>query len=359
MTVASLPRSRPDLDGLPVYSSVKPGSAPVRVRASSNEAAGPAPDELVDAVAAAVRAGARYPLIGGQNLIERLASELGVADDQVAVGDGSLTLLDRLLIAFCAPGDQVVMAWRSYEAYPLSVRIAGAWPVLVPLRRGFHDLGAMAEAVGRRTKAVILCNPNNPTGTVVPFDEIRDFLFRVPSDVLVILDEAYIDFADDRSSSDSIAALADFPNLVVTRTFSKAHALAGMRVGYLASSPAIVAAVRAVLPPFPVSAPAVAAALTSLDHPDWLSDRVASTRAERTRLADRLNLAGLPHLPSQANFLWLPLADDSLAFAALCLDHGVMVRPFEDEGVRITVGEPELIEALEPVLAAWSCVNPS
>lgn len=354
MTVSALPRPRPDLEGLPVYSSVKPGAVPVRVRASSNEAAGPAPDALVEAIAHAVRSCARYPLIGGQDLIERLASSLGVADDQIAVGDGSLTLLDRLLIAFCDPGDEVVLAWRSYEAYPLSVRIAGARPVLVPLVRGFHDLDAMSDAVGSRTKAVILCNPNNPTGTVVSFDSIRSFLSRVPSGVLVILDEAYIEFADDRSPGDSIAALAEFPNLVILRTFSKAHALAGFRVGYLASSAAVVAAVRAVLPPFPVSAPAVAAAMISLDHPEWLVERVAQTQVERARLAERLGWVGVPYLPSQSNFLWLPIGADATAFAALCLDHGVMVRPFEDEGVRITVGERDLIEALEPVLVAWN-----
>lgn len=359
MTVAGRvvdgPRRRPDLAGIPAYSSARPGSVPVRVRASSNEAPGPAPEELVTAVCGAVRQAARYPQLAGADLAAAVADRHGLMPDNVAVGDGALPLLDRALLAFVTPGDEVVMAWRSYEAYPLSTRVAGGRPVPVPLTEdGRHDLDAMAAVVGERTRAVLLCNPNNPTGTTVSWPAIESFLDRLPPGVLAILDEAYVEYVDVPAGGPTPAELAGRPNLALLRTFSKAHAMAGLRAGYLVAHRELVAAVRSVGPPFPVSTPAVAAALCSLEHPEWVEARVAATRAERSSIATLLRGHGLQVLPSQANFVWTPLGERAVDFAELAAAHGVLVRPFPGEGVRITVGDPQLADALSPALAQWS-----
>lgn len=353
--VSVAPSTRPELAGLAAYSSVAAGDVAVRVRASSNEAPGGLVGPVLEAAAAAVSGASRYPVIGGTDLAAAVASSLGVGSSSVAVADGALPLLDRLLLAYLRPGDEVVMAWRSYEAYPLSVQVAGGRSVRVPLTAsGCHDLDAMAAAIRPATRVVIVCNPNNPTGTVVPWSSLADFLDQVPPDVLVVLDEAYTEY-DERSrpAALSVPALADHGNVVVLRTFSKAHGLAGLRAGYLVASEGVAGAVRSVLPPFPVSSVAVAAALASLAHPSLVSARVASTREERTRVTALLGARGVVVPHSEANFVWLPLGSRSSAFADLCRAHGLLVRPFAGEGVRITVGDPDLRALLAEVLAAW------
>lgn len=346
------PQRRPDLAGLAAYSSAAPGPVPVTVRASSNEAPGPAPEELVAAAAAAVRDAGRYPVLGGRDLADAIAAHHGLDADQVAVADGALSLLDRLLLGFVPPGDRVVMAWRSYEAYPLSVRVTGGEPVCVPLTAGgAHDLPALLAAVDARTRAVVVCNPNNPTGTTVPWTQLLDFLDAVPPSVLVVLDQAYVEYAEP--DGPPLPELARRPNLVVLRTFSKAHQLAGLRAGYAVASAEIIAALRSVSPPFPVSAPASAAAACALAHPEWVAARVAAVRRERALLRTQLAEHGLPSLPSQANFVWVPLGEESLDFAVRCSARGVLVRPFAGEGVRITVGDPALRPALAGVLGDW------
>lgn len=351
----SLPSRRADLDGLAIYSSVQPGPVPIVVRASSNEAPGPVDKAIAAAVAAAVSDGGRYPAIGGQDMVDRLSSELELPACHIAVGDGSLSLLDRTLLAFLRPGDEVVMAWRSYEAYPMSVQIAGGVAVQVALDAdGGHDLESMLAAVTDRTRVVIVCNPNNPTGTVVPWPDLVAFLDRLPTDVLVVIDEAYTEY-DDRPRPEG-AGLVDLVargNVMVLRTFSKAYGLAGLRVGYLISSPAITAGIRSVLPPFPVSSAGVAAAIAALNGVDVLRRRVDETRRERAVTTYLLADHGLKVPVSRANFVWVPLADRALDFADLCGAHGLGVRPFAGEGVRITVGDPRLAVLLAGVLSEW------
>lgn len=349
------PVRRPDLAGLPTYSSVDPGGTPVRVRASSNETAGPAHPEQVEAGRTALRESGRYPRLGGADLVDRLAATTGLPSARIAVGDGSLSLLDRILLTFVRPGDEVVTAWRSYEAYPLSIRISHGRPTTVPLDyEGRHDLAAMWSAIGPSTRVVIVCNPNNPTGTVQSWPRLLEFIDSVPPHVLVVLDEAYAEFAGARGPGADLRTLTERRSLLVLRTFSKAHGLAGLRVGWVTGHERLIAAVRTVLPPFPVSTPAVAAACWSLDHPEHVARRVAEVVAERDLLTAELDRHGLPWLASAANFVWLPLGDRTERFTAACRDHGVLVRPFDDEGVRVTVGHPELREALAPVLADWS-----
>lgn len=349
------PRPRPDLRTLPRYSSARPGNARIVVRASSNEAPGPTPRDVVECVAEAASEAHRYPLLEGRDLARALAAAHGLAEEHVLVGDGALTLLDRTLLTYVRPGDRVVTAWRSYEAYPISIRVAGAEPVLVPLTPlGQLDLPAMADAIDDRTRAVVVCNPNNPTGTAVAPSQLLAFLARVPENVLVVLDEAYIEYADAAPGRPTPCELVTRPNVVVLRTFSKAHAMAGLRIGYLAAPRDIASAVRAVCQPFPVSTPAVAAALLSLRHPEWLAERVSVTRAERRRVTALLGGAGISVPVSQANFVWLPLGGRSVAFAERVADHGLLVRAFADSGVRITVGDPRLPEILEQALMKWA-----
>ena len=235
----------------------------------------------------------------------------------------------------------MVYAWRSFEAYPIIASGVAATSGRVPnTAEHAHDLDAMADAIGDRTRMVIVCNPNNPTGTGVHRADLDRFLDRVPTDVLVVLDEAYREFVTDDRIADGIDTYGDRPNVVVLRTLSKAWGLAGLRVGFLVAQPEVAAAVRKVLTPFSTSLPAQAAALAALDAEAEVLRRCALVVAERARVGEALRKLR-PDVPdSQANFVWLPLADSSAAFAAACEARGVIVRPFQGDGVRVTIGTP-------------------
>jgi histidinol-phosphate aminotransferase len=247
-------------------------------------------------------------------------------------------LVQQLVQIAADAGEEVVYAWRSFEAYPGLVKIAGAKPVEVPLREYEHDLDAMADAVTDATRLVILCSPNNPTGPALRESDVRTFLDRVPADVLVVIDEAYAEFVDDPAAVDGRRLLADHPNLAVLRTFSKAYGLAGLRVGYcLTGAAETAAALRQVQVPFSVSMPAQAAALASLDAEDELLARVADVAREREPLRKALRDLGYDVPPAQGNFVWLPLGDDTMRVAQVFDDAGVLTRPFDGDGIRITV----------------------
>jgi histidinol-phosphate aminotransferase len=333
--------TRADLDTLPSY---VPGRAiPGAVKLSSNEVPyGPLPG-VVEAVARAVAESHRYPDMAVVTLRERLAQRLGVGADRVAVGCGSVALAEHLAAAACRDGDEILFAWRSFEAYPIIAATAGAAAVRVPNTAGHgHDLAAMAKAITDRTRLVFVCNPNNPTGTALSHDEVATFLDAVPPDVLVVLDEAYLEFVTDPDVTDGLAAFGDRPNVVVLRTLSKAWGLAGLRVGYLVASPEVAATVRKVVTPFSVSGVAQAAALAALDAEEEMRRRAQLVISERERVVEAVR-ALLPGAPeSQANFVWLPLAGDRAAqFGAACEAGGVIVRPFAGDGVRVSIGTPE------------------
>jgi histidinol-phosphate aminotransferase len=199
----------------------------------------------------------------------------------------------------------------------------------------------MAEAITDRTRMVIVCNPNNPTGTSVRRDELDRFLAAVPSDVLVVIDEAYREFVTDDLVPDAIETYGDRPNVVVLRTMSKAWGLAGLRVGFLVGQPEVAAAIRKVVTPFSTSLIAQAAAIAALDAEDEVIRRCALVVAERDRVTEALRKMS-PDVPtSQANFVWLPLGDQSAAFAAACESRGIIVRAFQPDGVRVTIGTAE------------------
>jgi len=337
-------RLRPVLSSLPAY--VPGRSSPGAIKLASNENPyGPLP-HVVDRIAEAAAGGNRYPDTNSTELTYALAEKYGVPPERVAIGCGSVSLCQQLVLASAGAGEEVLFAWRSFEAYPIVTLIGGASPLEVPLREQTHDLAAMAAAITDRTRLIFVCNPNNPTGTVVPGTDLIEFLDRVPSDILVVLDEAYREFVTDDAVVDGLSLLDRYPNLIVLRTFSKAYGLAGLRVGYgVAADPAVITAVRQTQTPFSVTGVAQAAALASLEEvaEKQLAERVDEVVAERHRVLGELRALGYPVPESQANFVWLPdgpPADggvDATAFAAGCEQRGLLVRAFAGSGVRITV----------------------
>jgi histidinol-phosphate aminotransferase len=282
----------------------------------------------------------RYPDMGCTALYAALAERLGVPENHLAAGTGSVAVLYHLLQAFCEAGDEVVYAWRSFEAYPIAVAVTGATSVRVPLTADArHDLDAMAAAVTERTKVVILCSPNNPTGPSITRTELLAFLDTVPSHVIVVLDEAYREFVRAEDPFDGVDVYRGRPNVVAMRTFAKAYGLAGFRVGYVVAPEPIAGAVRACALPFGVSSVAQAAAIASLEREAELLERVEALVAERTRVRDALLAQGWDVPDAQGNFVWLALGERTADFAAAADQAGVMVRPFAGEGVRVSIGE--------------------
>ena len=354
------PEPLPHLRDLPAYVAGRPPSAPpgvVPYKLSSNENPYPPLPGVVAAAERAVARMERYPDMGSVELYAALAERLGVAPDHLSAGTGSTAVLFQLLTAFCGPGDEVVYAWRSFEAYPIAVTVAGATPVPVPLSADArHDLPAMAAAVTERTKVVLVCTPNNPTGPALTATELDAFLDAVPSRVLVVVDEAYLEFARGEDPVDGPGLVRARPNVAVMRTFSKAYGLAGLRVGYLLARPEVAGAVRLVALPFGVSAVAQAAAVASLAATDALDERVAAIVSERTRLVDGLAERGWQVPDAQGNFVWLGVGDRTAQLVAAADERGLSVRGFVGEGVRITVGEPaanDRVLELFAGLAPW------
>jgi histidinol-phosphate aminotransferase len=341
--------TRADLEGLPAYVPGRNLADLTRelgideaIKLASNEVPyGPLPG-VPEAVAEAMRTAHRYPDMGVVALRDALGGRYGVSPDRIVTGCGSVALAEILVKATCLPGDEIVYAWRSFEAYPIISAGAGAAAARVPnTAEHGHDLPAMADAITERTRLVIVCNPNNPTGTAVRRAELDRFLAAVPSDVLVVLDEAYREMVTDPEVPDGIDVYGDRPNVVVLRTLSKAWGLAGLRMGFLVAQPEVAAAIRKVLTPFSTSLVAQAAALAALEQEDEVRRRCALVVAERDRVTEALHKLGVPVPTSQANFVWLPLGDRSAAFGAACEARGIIVRAFPPEGVRVTIGTPE------------------
>lgn len=346
-TPAPTVRMRPEIAALPAYRQGRPAVADGYKLSSNENPFGP----LAAIVEAVGRAEVnRYPDATGPALRERLAERYGTTAAEVHLGAGSVALLSQFLLAVCAPGDEVVHAWRSFEAYPGLVTVAGGRGVRVPLdAEGRHDLDALADAVTDRTRALIVCSPNNPTGPAVQAEAFERLMARVPSDLLVLLDEAYAEFVREPGAVDGSTLLGRWPNLVVLRTFSKAWGLAGLRLGYALGEEAVLDAARAVAVPLSVTGQAQLAGLVALDHEDLLLERVDAIVERRTRVVQGLRDLGYAVPDAQGNFVWLAFgertgeADD--AFHA----HGLTVRAFAGEGLRVSIGEHESVDR---VLAA-------
>ena len=347
---------RPVFDTLPSYAAGKP-PAPVegltRYKLSSNEnPLGPVPE--VARVLAEFDAVHRYPDPLSTALRTALAGQLGVDAEDIVTGAGSLGALNQILKTFAgvnADGvqDEVIYAWRSFEAYPILVGIMGARSVQVPnLPNGAHDLDAMAAAVTDRTRLILVCTPNNPTGPAVTESQIRSFLAKVPATVPVVIDEAYFEFCAASSIPEGeepplngLDIYRDYPNVIILRTFSKAQGLAGLRVGYSISHPQITRHLRVAATPFAVSALAERAAVASIEHQEAVMARVRHIVAERERVTARLRELGYEFPSTYANFVWLPLGERTGEFVDLMNRNALSVRAFGSEGVRVSIGEVE------------------
>ncbi len=345
-------RLRPEIAALPAYRQGKHAGDDAFKLSSNENPFEPLPG-VVEAVQASVGFN-RYPDASAARLRARLAEKFGVTDDAVHIAAGSVSILFQLAQATSGPGDEIVFSWRSFEAYPSLATIAGATGVPVPnTPAGGHDLDAMAAAITDRTRMVIVCTPNNPTGPVVTQAAFDAFLAKIPADVLVVLDEAYIEFATAPDTvHGEVVLAAGHPQVVLLRTFSKAYGLAGLRVGYAIGDPRILAAARSTGIPLSVTAQAEEAALASLDAEDELRARVAVISARRDALVERLRAAGWDVPDAQGNFVWLPAGERTAEVAAAFDAAGLIVRPFAGDGVRISVGEQESIDRVVEVASA-------
>jgi histidinol-phosphate aminotransferase len=337
---------RPEIVAVPAYRQGRAAPAD-GFKLSSNENPFPPLPGVLDAVTAVLCDLNRYPNAGGLDLREKLAERHGVSAGQVHLGNGSVSLLAQLISAAAGAGDEVVYSWRSFEAYPGLVTVAGATSVQVPnLQNGAHDLDAMAAAVTDRTRVIIVCTPNNPTGTIVTAAEFERFMSSLPSTLLVLLDEAYAEFVTDEASVDGIPLLSRYPNLVVLRTFSKAYGLAALRVGYAVGPEWVLDAARSAAIPLSVTDVARVAALASIDAEDELMERVARIAMRRDELRAALIEQGWNVPDAQGNFVWLATGEQTAAANEAFFDAGLTVRAFAPEGIRISVGEAESVEKL-------------
>lgn len=318
------------------------------LKLSSNEVTHPPLPAAVAAMAEAATAANRYPDMGATDLIHAIAKHLKLRPEQVAVGCGSSALCQQLVQITCTTGDEVVFPWRSFEAYPIFARVAGATPRLVPLTADHRvDLPALAAAITPATRLVFVCNPNNPTGTTITKREFEEFMAVVPPTTLVALDEAYFEFVRTQDTPMGTEVVVKHENVVALRTFSKAYGLAGVRVGYAFGNPAIIAALNKVAIPFGVSAVAQAGAIASLAGAAQLLERTNETVSERDRVARAIGA-----IPSEANFVWIP-TETAATLAQQLADQGVIVRAFP-EGVRITVTDHAEADRF---LAAWNSIT--
>lgn len=351
-------RLRPEIAALPPYRQGRPAPAGGHKLSSNENPFSPLPG-VAEAVAATAAEINRYPDASALVLRERLADRFGVSADEVIVGAGSVSLLAQFIAAASGPGDEVLYSWRSFEAYPGLVTISGASSVRVPNRADHrHDLEAMAAAVTERTRVAIVCSPNNPTGTIVTAAEFDAFMAAVRADLLVLLDEAYIEFVRTPptgagASVDGRALIGRYPNLVILRTFSKAYGLAGLRVGYAVGPVEILDAARATAIPLGVTAASTAAALASLEPAAEaeLLDRVQTIAERRDRLHAALIEQGWPVPAAHGNFVWLPTGDATTDVADRLFEAGLVTRAFPPEGIRVSVGEPESVDTLLRILS--------
>jgi histidinol-phosphate aminotransferase len=313
---------------------------------ASNESPYPPVPEVVEAITRALGGLNRYPDPSNSALRRRLGERHGVPASRIAIGNGSCDVLLAAGEALLEPGAELVYAWPSFSVYPHLAASSGARAIEVPLDgEDRHDLEAMRREVTVATRLAIVCNPNNPTSTALPLDEIAAFVADVPRHVCVILDEAYVEFNMLQDPDESVALLARHPNLVLLRTFSKAYGLCGLRVGYgLCGSEEFRIAVDQVRQPFFCNAAAQAAALEALEHQDEVTRRVERNLAERIGLEDGLRVLGIEPAASQANFIWFDLGEgrDEAEVVRGLAEQRVLVRAGAALGregaLRVTVG---------------------
>ena len=325
------------------------------VKLASNEnPLGPSP-EAVKAIAETMMDLARYPDGNGFSLKEALATKLNVSREQITLGNGSNDVLVLLAEAYLTPQTSAVYSEYAFVVYPIAVKAIGAKAYVVPAKDWGHDLPAMAKVIDDSTRMVFLANPNNPTGTRFNERAFREFMALVPEQVLVVLDEAYFEYRAGKKGLNGVALLSEYPNLVVTRTFSKAYGLAGARVGYAVSHPQVADALNRIRQPFNTNLPAQQAAIASLQDKDYLRQSIEINRVGMVQLEQGLQGLGLPWIPSSGNFITVDFGRDAMPVYQSLLKLGVIVRPVANYGMpnhlRISVGLPDENERCLKALA--------
>ena len=314
---------------------------------ASNESPFGPHEKVTEAIARAAAATNRYPDPSASLLRRRIADHYEVEPAGVALANGSCELLLAAALALCEPGAELVYAWPSFSMYPYLAPLSGAREIRVPLAAGdVHDLDAMLAEITAATQLVLVCNPNNPTGTHIPAQRIAEFLAAVPDHVTVLLDEAYVEFQLDDDPDATVDLRREFPNLVLLRTFSKVYGLAGLRVGYGLCSPAFRSAVDAVRQPFSVNALAQAAAAEAIRHQDDVETRLERNLIERVTVQEGVRELGLETPDSHANFSWIDLGDaDEQEVVSGLAERGILVRPGTPLGgpghIRVSYGTPD------------------
>lgn len=353
----SKPRVREDLQSLPAYKAgqkLQPREGLEVFKLSSNENTYEPLPSVIDAISKAASTVNRYPDPFNTEMIAAIANSLKVNPENIAVGTGAVAVLGHVIEAMAGYGDEVIFPWRSFEAYPIAIQLSQVTAVPVPLMADeSHDLDAMINAITDKTKMILVCTPNNPTGNSIRTSDLESFMEKVPSNVLVVIDEAYCDFVTDESKVRGMEFFNKFDNVALLRTFSKSHGLAGLRVGFAVAQPEIADYIRRTALPFGINNLAQVAVVASLtdEATRELEQRVSAIASERDRIVEQLRTAGWKIGDSDANFFWLRTTNPD-ALKTACEDIGIAVRPFP-EGVRITVGEPAANERVLKMLMSY------
>jgi len=338
----------PDIAALTPYVPGKPieelqrelGLARVIKLASNENPLGPSPKAMA-VINEGVATLHRYPDGGAFRLRQALADRWKVTIDQIILGNGSDEILGLLARTFLAPGDEAVMADQTFVIYKMEVMAAHGKPVIVPLREWRHDLAAMAEAITKRTRLLFLCNPNNPTGTMVTADEVERLLARVPEHVVVVFDEAYFEYVRDSEFPDAMAYVKQGRNAIVLRTFSKIYGLAGLRIGYGVTTAEIANFLNRVRPPFNANTLAQRAALAALEDDEHVANSRTVNQAGMDQVNTGLRALGFAPVASEANFLYFDVGRDGRPVFDALLRLGVIVRHIEGRMIRVTIGQAE------------------
>lgn len=344
----------PYVPGKPIEELQRERGLPRAIKLASNEnPIGPSPKALAVLQETAGTLN-RYPDGGAYRLRGALAERWKVAPDQVILGNGSDEILGLLARTFLAPGDEAVMADQTFVIYKMEVTAAHGAPVIVPLKEGRHDLHAMADAVTDRTRLLFVCNPNNPTGTMVGATEVEALMARVPDHVIVVFDEAYYEYVRSAEFPDSLAYVKRGRHVIVLRTFSKIYGLAGLRIGYGLTTPEIANYLNRVRPPFNANSLAQRAALAALSDEEHVAKSRALNQLEMEKVRAGLVALGFSPLPSETNFLYFDVGRDGRRVFDALLQEGIIVRHIEGRMLRVTIGLPEenqaFLAALKKVL---------
>jgi histidinol-phosphate aminotransferase len=311
------------------------------VKLASNENPLGASPAVTAALSRALGDLASYPDAGGYALKAAIAQKFGVAHDEIVLGNGSNDVLELIARTFLQPGDSAIYSQYAFAVYPLSVQCVGARGIEVPARAYGNDLDALLAAVEPSTKIIFLANPNNPTGTFIEANVLKDFIANVPANVLIVLDEAYGEYLDASHAYNSVAWRAEYPNLIISRTLSKAYGLAGLRIGFCFAQPALVALMNAVRQPFNVNQLAMVAAVAALGDEAFINESRRVNAEGLAYLADALRSSGYETIPSYANFITFKIGRARDVFEAL-MRRGIIVRPIAGYGLpdwlRVSIG---------------------